>query len=412
MKQIKSDNLFENILLFAWTAYFFLIYSFGNLRFSMLMLLSVLMIGLCSIEIVYRMIKSRKFEISIHSLIFWYGVFFLWVGLAYLWTSHKGRSGNNYLIELGRPLLAFIGRDFYAYNRDRAIKLFKAFVTGTTCFAVLIFALSPVSSYGTLMFGKRLNQQRNTTGYVLYFSAIVGVYLFYMYKKVHWLAFSSICAVVSLLSGSRKIVFAYGVALALFIVGQKQIRKGVRNFLILLAIVLITIPILYQIPFVVETFGERLLAVVDDSIEDSSVMFRSVAKKAAVDVFLDSPIIGQGWNAVKNSFQYKGVSIYAHNNYLEVLADFGIVGAVLLFWRNVVWGIRAILRTRKGGENLVLAILIISIIMLDWGQVTYCYIYMLCPWGIVYKFYCSNMYWNKNLKIAEGGAGHECQSRT
>ena len=407
MKQIKLNNLFENILLLAWTAYFFLIYSFGNLRFSLPSTLSIILLGLSMIEKLYQVSRSRKVEIGFSSLTLWYGLFYLWVCLAYLWTSQRGRSGLNYMVELSRPFLAFVCMDLYVNGRERALKFFKAFMIGTTGFAVLIFALSPVATYGTLLFGKRLSQQRNTTGYVLYFSAILGIYLYVEYRKLIWLALSAICVVVSLLSGSRKIVFAYGIALLLFVIGQKQVKKGVRNFLILLAIVLITVPILYQIPFVRDTFGERLLAVVDDSVEDSSVMFRNVARKSALKVFLDSPIIGQGWTAVKNSYTYKGVSLYAHNNYLEVLADFGIIGAVLLLWRNAVWGVRSVLNMRKSGENIILAIMFLAIIMLDWGQVTYCYIYMLSPWGVVYKMYCSNMYWNKEKRISEGGSVNE-----
>jgi O-antigen ligase len=170
------------------------------------------------------------------------------------------------------------------------------------------------------------------------------------------------------------------------IIGQKSIEVTMKYFLIIFIAAAIIIPIAYQIPYIREAFGERLLAVLDDSIEDSSIMYRNIAKFNAIRIFIESPIIGNGWAAVRNSFNFNGVSIYAHNNYLEIAADYGIIGAILFFTRNFVFGFKCFTKLKKNKAYLVGTILLMAMVLLDWGQVSYVYVYMMVIWGIVYKF--------------------------
>ncbi|GEM_PF-5391197 len=398
MKQIKQGNLLSAVMFILWSAYFAIIYSYGNLHFSWQTSFSFGLLAVCLVERLLSAKSNSRLSVHLNNLTFWYGLFYAWVCLAYLWTSAVARNGTNFSRELLRPLVAFMAMDLYVWNKERADKLAKAFCLGMFFFSAMVLVVSPFATYGSLLFGRRLNQHRNTIGYALFFAAIISVYLYMEYKNKVWLVIGALCAVVSVLSGSRKIIFAYGIGIVMLLFAERDIKKGIKQTLIFILILGISIPLLYQIPFIKETFGERLLAVVDDSIEDSSVMFRNVAKKAAIKVFLDSPIIGQGWAAVINSFRYKGVSIYAHNNYLEVLADFGIVGAVLLFWRSLIWGIKSFLGMRRNKVYAIIAVLFMGLILLDWGQVTYRNIFMLCPWGIVYKLYCGKYYWQTERK--------------
>ena len=63
----------------------------------------------------------------------------------------------------------------------------------------------------------------------------------------------------------------------------------------------------------------------------------------AIDMFLDSPIFGKGWRA----FKYNGIGTLnandAHNIYLQLLAEVGLVGFVLVLF----FMIRALITTYK-----------------------------------------------------------------
>lgn len=386
LKEKRAEFTLSKIIYLVWIVYFSAIYMLGNVYFLMP---SYFSIAMAFLMLGYKLIRIKEvggFSFPINSLMVWYGLFFVWQCIARIWTPDSIAPVAATPYQTVRILAILVAMDLYVICKDDAIRLIKSFCIGATIFAAWLLYTSPLSTYGTLRFGAITGQQRNTSGYALCFATLLLVYLFVEYKNKIWAFCAIVCFVTSLLTGSRKIIFAYLIALVIVIISQKSINKTIKYFLCVFLAVIIIIPLAYQIPYIRQTFGERLLAVLDDSIEDSSIMFRNVAKENAIRIFKESPIIGNGWAAVRNSFVYKGVSIYAHNNYLEVAADFGLVGCVLLFTRNLVYGFNCFIRRRKSRAFLTATILLISMILLDWGQVTYVYLYMICIWGVVYKF--------------------------
>lgn len=383
-KRLKLD--LSQIAYLLWIAYFTAIYMFGNVYYQMPAYFSYIM---AFVMLGYKVCTQRGFSgvsFPINALTMWYGLFYIWQVTARIWTPREVANKTNTPYQTLRILAILIAMDLFVVAKKDVQRLIKAFCIGATSFAVWAMITSPVSSYGTIDYGLRTGQQRNTTGYVLCFATLFLIYLFRVYKKKYWLFFALLCFISSLLTGSRKIIFAYAAALFLVILGQKSVKKTVKYFTVILISAAIIIPIAYQIPYVREAFGERLLAVMDDSIADSSVFYRNIAKQNAIRIFKESPIIGNGWVAVINSFNYKGVSIYAHNNYLEIAADFGLIGCFLFFTRNFVYGFKCFIRIKRNIAFLTATVMLIAMILLDWGQVSYVYVYMMVIWGIVYKF--------------------------
>lgn len=392
MKSRNWELDLSQITFIIWIAYFAAIYMFGNVYYQMPAYFSYAM---AFIMLGYKLITQGKTGMSgvpgiitfpANSLMIWYGLFYLWECIARLWTPDSVAAVSNTPYQTLRIVAILIAMDLYVVSKEDVQHLIKAFCIGATLFAVWTMVTSPVSSYGTLLFGARTGQQRNTTGYVLCFATIFLIYAYYENKQKIWLLFALLCFVASLLTGSRKIIFAYIAAIFLVIIGQEDVNKTIKYFLTIILAAIIIIPIAYQIPYIREAFGSRLLAVLDDSIEDSSIFYRNIAKMNAIRIFKESPFIGNGWAAVRNSFVYNGVSIYAHNNYLEIAADYGIIGCILFFAKSIIYAFKCIFRIKKNNRLLTANILLISMILLDWGQVSYVYVYMMCIWGVVYKF--------------------------
>ena len=116
---------------------------------------------------------------------------------------------------------------------------------------------------------------------------------------------------------------------------------------------------------------------------------RNRARLLALELFRAKPVLGNGWNAVVSMYGYyfgRSGGIYAHNNYLEVAADFGIVGLVLFYWKYV----KNIIYSFKGYKRSTLlrfsCICLATILVLDWGQVTYLYLYEMIIYAILFKF--------------------------
>ncbi len=386
MESKRIINL-SHIAFFIWIVYFAMMFIRGNVNFNIQVTFSYAMVAYM---LAYKLIQQEGFTgipFNFHSLTVWYGAFFVWVVITGLWTpGFIVTSGNTPPEQMIRIVTVLMAMDFYVSKKEDVQNLIKALCIGATAFAAFTIVTSPISSYGTLNYGATTGQQRNTTGYILCFTTYFLIYLYVEYKDKYWLLFAAVCFVASLLTGSRKIIFAYAFSVLLIIIGQKSFKFTLKYLFIILVAAAIIIPIAYQIPYIQEAFGERLLAVLDDSIEDSSIMFRTVAKYNAIRIFIERPILGNGWAAVKNSFSFNGVSIYAHNNYLEVAADFGIIGCFFYYIKSAVYAIKCFPRIKKGKSYMTASVLLASMLLLDWGQVTYIYLYMIFIWGIVYKY--------------------------
>ena len=68
----------------------------------------------------------------------------------------------------------------------------------------------------------------------------------------------------------------------------------------------------------------------NSDVEDTSISTRYVMWEFAIEGFKDSPLIGQGWRWVNNTDFYRGTRD-AHNTYLQLLAENGIIGAFPFF---------------------------------------------------------------------------------
>lgn len=91
----------------------------------------------------------------------------------------------------------------------------------------------------------------------------------------------------------------------------------------------------------------RLLSIFSQSAADTSVSMRMDMWLAALQMTADHPLLGIGWGAFKYVYpvyneliQEAGITIFhAHNMYLNVLAETGLLGFTAYFWFyfGVVW---------------------------------------------------------------------------
>ena len=331
--------------------------------------------------------------IKINGIFFWYGIFFLYVSLSYFWSIHFAAALTNQLTSLGQILVMILCIDWAIGSKQDLHRIMKVYCYATGIFAVWCLITSPPSTYGGLDFGAVTGMQRNATAYVLMFAFFFEIYLWKEFNnsKFKFLAFLSIF--VSLLCGSRKIIFGYILALGLWILFQKNAKKILKYLATTLVVIAIILPIAYQIPYVRDTFGERLLAVVDSSIEDSSSNSREMAAKVAQDLFGKHPIRGNGWNSVKYTygiyydayFYNETVLLHAHNNYLEIAANYGLIGVFLYYYKLILAMVTSVFKKNKNSLTILLGICFPVLLMIDWGQVSYCYVYMTVVISILLK---------------------------
>lgn len=119
---------------------------------------------------------------------------------------------------------------------------------------------------------------------------------------------------------------------------RKQLQRGVAASLILIVSFIAAYINVPQLKQVIDRF-----AVSSGNLNDLSSGRIEYFWVYAIDMFLDSPIFGKGWR----TFKYHGIGTLnandAHNIYLQLLAEVGLVGFVLVLF----FMIRALITTYK-----------------------------------------------------------------
>ena len=110
----------------------------------------------------------------------------------------------------------------------------------------------------------------------------------------------------------------------------------------------------------------------NEQVNESSISLRIYMVKYGLELFKANPLIGYGINNYEILLKKDiGIITYAHNNYIELLVDVGILGAIVYYAMYV----NAIICLLKSKNNLNLRYLfltfLLSILIIDFASVNY-----------------------------------------
>lgn len=147
---------------------------------------------------------------------------------------------------------------------------------------------------------------------------------------------------IIIICGSKQgmIALIMGVLLTFYLKGN--LKKKFKTIIIAIITVIVIWELLMNVPGLYEVIGHRfesLLGLIGSSTEDGSTINRNNLLKQAFEVWTSHPILGVGFNNFPVVQTVQAGYYYAHNNYLELLADLGVVG-FLCFYVNYVRIIR------------------------------------------------------------------------
>lgn len=238
---------------------------------------------------------------------------------------------------------------------------------------------SMISMFNT---GSRLNYtgaHTNLLGMLAAYSIIICVY----FLAEDGFRLSSLLAIPSLLilimSVSKKAIFAllFGVAL-FFVLNAVKRKKILENFLkigflslgLLMAVyILFKLPFMAQITKRIHALLRALTGGADASGVDYSTSMRISLIKTGWKIFREHPLLGVG---LDNARLYSARNLYLHNNYVEIMADLGVVGLLVYYFPYGV-NAAAFLKYRDTGDhefNICLTLFLLMLI-LDLGKVSY-----------------------------------------
>lgn len=206
-----------------------------------------------------------------------------------------------------------------------------------------------------------------------------------------------------LISGTRKMLILIIVALVIvpYIYDEsKSFNKIIIRLVISIIVILIGYKTIMNIPVLYNSIGVRIEnvmeVIVKGSTDESSFNTRQKLIEKGMVAYQEKPIYGWGLDNFKYVINNGGY--YAHNNFVEILVSGGKIGFFIYYLKYAYLIILTFMcKKYKFNEeyNKIqgLRVLLISLIILEYWQVTYYYRLFLLPFIITLAFS------HKNLKI-------------
>lgn len=357
--KLKQNDVLKKILYWGIVSFLFL-YTFSIPAFSgrsgWYIISYFLMAALAGCTIVYSFLHTH-FKINKWLIIPGSFVVFAFLGTAIYSHSFAGSAGKigwTTLVLMFITLIIF----YYAFISVENIKLIQMVLI----FAFLIFAFYFAFIYRDKIIHLQFSSDRiniyfdnqNTIGFYFAIAYTLSLFTGLFYKRKLELLFlipAAIFIFLGFFTGSR--AFLISIIIGSVVVAFYKLKNHKIIFLVVLGcmiglfIVLINIP---QFAFLKDQFDRTIYTIfgVGNSKVDTSTVQRAVWPGYAFYLGGQNLLFGFGVNGFSI---YSGVGTYAHNNFAEVLCDFGLIGFILF---NASFIIPFVLSFKAKNTNLYL----------------------------------------------------------
>lgn len=238
-------------------------------------------------------------------------------------------------------------------------------------FGTMVMCLQTIMKYGLgnifdmmlngIRIGSDINQE-NAFGYYCVVAFLIAVYNGLYKKKRYFFALAIVPFIFSFASGSRKSILVIIAATAL-VFALKNGKVQISKIFVCLAICIAVFGIAYNIEALQPLF-KRFTAMLDtfesvDKTGDNSIAVRMDMIKYGLRLFKNRFLFGYGTEQyiVMYKIDY-GIMRPSHNNYIQSLVSFGIIGTIL-FYSMYVYILKIALKRVKKNDNMAVLIIII-----------------------------------------------------
>ncbi len=320
----KIDNSFIiRIVTFVFTVSLFFERS-GNILFFYC---SFLLFAIISSILAFNTIKNTMFPI-----ILWRFILFVFLsGLSIIWAINKIYAFQM-LIRL--IIIAFI--IIFIYLNNKKYDTINAYTFGLVAGVIINFLLY-LSPYRSIYFEDPSGRFSGTLNNANSFSILIifSIYFYFRYcirkkkpKQLYFIIYSLVSSILILSTDSRKgLVFGLLLIIVCIYYMNKESKhaKGIT-----LISVIFLIPILFFLIRNNEGFN-RLILFFDflrGGEGDQSTRWRVYFLIEGFKIIKSNFFLGVG---IDNFQTFTGEGLYAHNNYIEILSDLGVIGFILLY---------------------------------------------------------------------------------
>lgn len=304
-----------------------------------------------SIFIIYK--EKWNLSIDLNEPLLWYSLFIIWGGISIFWSINPHRTLVEFLQLVCYGLVFFLSLHL---NEDNILRVGRI-----ALIAAVGIALFGISEY-LFLTSERIQStftNPNPLGIYLVMLFFVG-WSYNLRRPNYWLISGCVILLVALaLTGSRGAFICFFLTVPFLFLGLTgtALYRGIgKTIMFILLALFITYGIMAIAPYLQEVTGRHLLAFLtrQESFISSSGVGRLAFWEVAGRLAVNEPFKGYGLGTFHLAYylEYANNEWYArfaHNHYLQVLAELGIIGVVLLIGFLVTCGKKVWQRGKKGG---------------------------------------------------------------
>lgn len=330
-----------------------------------------------------KKIVVEKESFFINPAVGFYLFFVFWAVISFFWAANE----DFYYDRLQRILFCAIFV-FCFYNILRYFNISVYFLLSIVMsgfLSILVFYELIPNPMSNLSFEEITSRYSGTTGNANTFAVLMSFSLFstsllitFFIKKTNvylrLLLFFNIPVSIYIIvqTGSRKGIMIALSFLFLFFLPYIKSTKGIFAGVIFVAILSATLGYMMnddefaeQLGFVSKRFEKAQETIEGTGVEEST-QHRLQLIDQGVDVWMKNPIIGVGLN----NFSFYSGGSYAHNNFLEIAVNFGVIGFVL-FYLFFIFCFYSVFKIADNNLRMQCIIFLFIILVSDYASVSY-----------------------------------------
>ena len=307
--------------------------------------------------------------------------FFLWITTflafiildAYLRTQY-GEMNFDFIVFSWLSICIFLVLIYDSYSPYALIANFceACLMAAIAVVAYIVIMERELIMLGAVRIGDSLSGNVNTVGMHLGLYSLAILFLYMRTKNKLLLPIYVVVVIFMLITGSKKVFIPIGLGLALYeLYGGIKFRKILMLVLILFVIIFVILSNAYLYNIIgsrtIDFLGNIGIYTGEYNYSHSTDM-REALIMTALECFSIKPLFGWGFNATARFSPY---NVYAHNNFVEILANYGIVG--FLFYYGMIFSLlfRSIHLPRRNYSRYFVVILILNSLINDVAAVSY-----------------------------------------
>jgi len=337
------------------------------------------------VKILYIFFMGINFimhKIKLQWCIVWSYLFILLNLVSLFWSSMEYDIFYN-LIWILQAILIFSLTTINLNSKDDLEYIMKCFIIGNSVLAIRLIMVTPIQLWGTMRIGSIVGYNPNVIGIQLIFGIISSMYFLITNKprrKIILILINVLFFALILFSGSRKsLLIGF---LVYFLIRNKENTKKIFIFLFLLPLIFAGIGyLIFKVDIFYNVIGNRLETLID-VLKGEADNIRISMIKEGIRLFINKPIFGNGIDAFT---RLSGFETYSHNNYIEILVNYGLIGFIIYY--SIYFYIIVKLLYKIKFKNSVFYISIVLILLfLDIGVVSFRDLHILLPLSSAYTY--------------------------